>query len=130
MGGPGKIVELDESKLGKRNCHRVEGQWVFGGVERGTGKCFMVPVKTRDRATPIIKNWILPGKTIISDCWIAYDCLANEGYTYLKVNHSVEFVDPITGACTNKIEASWNAAKRTINASGRRKAFYNKSGFL
>ena len=71
IGGPGKIVELEESKFGKRNCnrgHRVEGQWFFRGVERDTGKCFMVPVETRNRATPIIKNWILPGTTIISDC--------------------------------------------------------------
>ncbi|GFS76729.1 DDE_Tnp_IS1595 domain-containing protein [Nephila pilipes] len=43
IGGAGKIVEVDESKFGKRKYHRghaVEGQWVFGGVERGSGKLF------------------------------------------------------------------------------------------
>lgn len=129
IGGPGKIVEIDESKFGKRKYnrgHRVEGQWVFGGVQRDTGNCFMVPVEKRDRDTllPIIQEWILPGTTIISDCWKAYDCLADHGYLHLKVNHSLEFVDAATGACTNRIEASWNAAKRTICPSGRRKAFY------
>ena len=33
-----KIIETDESKFGKRKYHRgacCEGQWIFGGVERG-----------------------------------------------------------------------------------------------
>jgi hypothetical protein len=50
IGGVGKIVEIDESKFGKRKYHRghrVEGQWVFGGYERGTGRVFMVPVEFR-----------------------------------------------------------------------------------
>jgi hypothetical protein len=37
IGGPGVIVEIDEAKFGKRKYnrgHRVEGAWVFGGVER------------------------------------------------------------------------------------------------
>lgn len=133
VGGPGRIVEIDESKFGKRKYnrgHRVEGQWVFGGLERQTGICFMVPVEKRDSATllPIIKEWILPGTTIMSDCWKSYNCLQEEGYQHLTVNHSITFVDPESGACTNRIEASWGGAKRTIESSGRRKSFYN--GYL
>ena len=36
LGGEGKVVQIDESKVGKRKYHRghrVEGQWVFGGIE-------------------------------------------------------------------------------------------------
>ena len=44
VGGPGTIVEIDESKFGKRKYHRgkhVDGVWVFGGVERGKKEnCF------------------------------------------------------------------------------------------
>lgn len=50
LGGKDKIVEIDESKFGKRKYHRgrrVEGQWVFGGYERGTGRVFMTPVDFR-----------------------------------------------------------------------------------
>ena len=39
IGGPDKIVEIDESKFCKRKYHRghrVQGQWIFGGVERGS----------------------------------------------------------------------------------------------
>ena len=36
IGGPGKTVQIYESKFGKRKYHRghkVERQWVFGGIE-------------------------------------------------------------------------------------------------
>jgi len=74
LGGYGHTVEIDESKFGKRKHHRghrVEGQWVFGGYERETGNCFMIPVENRTANTllKIIKDWIKPGTTIISDCW-------------------------------------------------------------
>lgn len=41
------IVEIDESKFGRRkyNRGRVEGQWLFGGFLRGTGRVFIVPVE-------------------------------------------------------------------------------------
>lgn len=93
LGGPDKIVEIDESKFGRRKYnrgHRVEGQWVFGGIERGSGRVFMVPVEKRDAATllAIIQQWILPGTTIISDCWKAYGCLGSQGYTHLTASIS------------------------------------------
>ncbi|KCZ77845.1 hypothetical protein H311_01137, partial [Anncaliia algerae PRA109] len=37
IGGPGIQVQLDESKFGKRKYNRgrrIEGVWVFGGVEK------------------------------------------------------------------------------------------------
>lgn len=43
FGGPGIVVEIDESKFGKRKYHkgrRVDGVWVFGGIERDSKKCF------------------------------------------------------------------------------------------
>lgn len=69
IGGPGQIVEIDESKFGKRKHHRgkrVEGQWIFGGFEWESRECsIMVPVGKRDIATlvPIIKkNGFLTGQ--------------------------------------------------------------------
>lgn len=41
IGGEGVIVEIDETKMGKRKYnrgHRVEGAWVLGGVELTTEK--------------------------------------------------------------------------------------------
>ncbi|KAI6650806.1 hypothetical protein LOD99_7857 [Oopsacas minuta] len=61
IGGSGKIVEIDESKFGKRKYNRgrlLTGQWVFGMVERDTDDIIMVTVPDRSTATllPIIQR--------------------------------------------------------------------------
>ena len=98
IGGAGK-TEIDESKFGKRKYNMgrlIEGQWVFGGLCRETREFFMVPVADRTLATllDVMHQYIENGSTIGFDCWKAYDCLENKGYKHLKVNHSVNFVDP------------------------------------
>ena len=108
LGGVGKIVEIDESKFGKRKFNRgkrVDGKWVFGGVERGSNKSFFRVVENRgkDVLLAIIKEFIEPGTAIISDCWKAYDCLEDEGFHHLTVNHSLSFKHPETGEHTNTI---------------------------
>ena len=74
-GGPGKVVvQIDDSKIGKRKYHRghrVEDQWVFGGIQENSRNCFLQYVEHLDQATliPLIQKWIAPGTTIISDYW-------------------------------------------------------------
>ena len=99
IGGVGKIVEIDESEFGKRKYHkgsRVDGVWVFGGIERES-RCFMVSVEDRTAANliPIIKQYILPGTKVMSDCRKSYDT-EEEGYIHGTVNHILEFVNSET----------------------------------
>jgi transposase-like protein len=149
IGGVGKIVEIDESKFvtlrsltfrfGKRKYNkgrRVDGTWVFGGVERSDDhsapvKAFFYPVARRDKDTLLacIKENILPGTTIYSDCWKSYDCLSDNGYTHLTVNHSVNFVDPTTGAHTNTIESNWRSVKASLPRFGTtRNRYFSYTG--
>jgi transposase-like protein len=119
IGGEGVIVEIDESAFGKRKYNRgrhVNTTWVFGGVERGTDKCFLevVPDRTRVTLFDVIRRKVRPGSIIISDCWRAYVGLDNAGYQHLTVNHTYHFRDPNTGAHTNSIEGTWSAIKRSI----------------
>ncbi|GFW31076.1 mitotic-spindle organizing protein 2A [Trichonephila clavipes] len=79
LGGEGKIVEIDESMFGKMK---------------------VVPNRTKEELLSVIKEWVVPGSVIISDCWRAYNCLSHEGYQHLRVNHSLTFKDPETGAHT------------------------------
>jgi len=116
IGGPNKIVEIDESKIGRRKYNRgypVQGQWVFGGVERGSGRTFLVPVpdRTADTLTALVREWVEPGTTVISDCWGAYRDLDSQGYTHRTVNRSLYFVDPQSGTHTNTIESTCHHMK-------------------
>ena len=98
----------------------VEGKWVFGGICRETKACFLVLVERRDKDTliPIIRAQILPEICVMSDMWKAYDCLQDKGYNHLTVNHSLNFVDPDTGAHTQRIENTRWGIKRSIPRTG------------
>ena len=80
IGSPSKVVEIDETLLTRRKNSRgrvIEKQWFLGGSERGTNKCFVVPVERRDAATLLllIRQYVVPGTTIVSDQWAAYNTI-------------------------------------------------------
>ena len=119
IGGNGKAVKIEESKFGKRKNHKgsiIDGQWVFGGICKEDSEVFLVTVPSHDKDTllPIILERIRPETTIISDCWKSYDCLSEEDLLHLKVNHSLNFVDPDTGCLTQNIENLWWGIKRRL----------------
>ena len=86
---------------------------MFGGVERGSGRTFLVPVPFRiaDTLTALIREWIETCTTVISDWWGAYRDLYSQGYTHRTVNHSFCFVDLHTVTHTNTIEGTWHHVK-------------------
>ncbi|XP_011139124.1 uncharacterized protein LOC105182989 isoform X1 [Harpegnathos saltator] len=109
LGGPGIIVEIDEAKFGRRKYYKgrlITGHWLFGSVERDSDRLLVVSIPDRTAAilVPIIRRYIASGSIIHSDCWCAYDALSNENYLHRTVNHSRNFVDPITGVDTQNIE--------------------------
>ena len=134
IGGNSVEVEIDESKFGKRKYHgghRVEGQWVFGGREKyDKSKLFMIPVANRKAATlkKLIKKWIKPRSIIHSDCSKAYSKLSQMGYTHVTVNHSKEFMNLETAACTNAIESEWRHTKLLMPRYGVHKGLH--AGYL
>ena len=84
IGGPERIVEIDETMIYKRKYNRgrltsnqVEQVWVFGGIDRSSKVCFAEIVERRDEPTllALIQKHILPGTTIYSDGWSAYQNL-------------------------------------------------------
>ncbi|KAL8579613.1 hypothetical protein ACOMHN_025566 [Nucella lapillus] len=117
------IVEIDESKYFHRKYHRGQwrdGHWVFGGIERESGKCFLTEVPDCRRATlePLIRANILPGAHIMSDGWPAYaniDQIGGGIYMHSVVVHQEHFVDPLNPEIhTENVENMWMRAKRKL----------------
>lgn len=73
-------------------------------MDMSANKVFLVPIPNCIETTllNIIKEWILPGTTIMSNCWKSYDYLISDGFQHLKVNYSMNFVDQDTGKYTFK----------------------------
>ena len=115
LGGFGKIVEMDESyfpgmpkynkgrRLGEHAWEENE-KWGFGLVERGSLDAIIVQVpsnRSRDVLLPIIDKHCLDGTIFCSDGWKAYHKLKEhlqlEDCLHFAVNHSENYVDPLTG---------------------------------
>ena len=128
VGGPGVIVQIDECFFaGKRkyNVGRVRGiaePWVLGIIDTATKKVCMFQVPNRTRATlhGHIVRYVAPGSVIVTDCWAAYytlDTIPGLNYTHETVNHTTNFVNPLTGFHTQEIEGFWSHAKAAWKAS-------------
>lgn len=123
LGGPGKEVQIDESVLVRakydrgRNVGR-EQQWVFGAYDVSEKVGYITFVNQRDAATllPIIQRVVAPGSVIVSDEWAAYRGIPNipGNYTHLTVNHSQNFVNPVTGKHTQNVESYWSRMKKSF----------------
>ena len=83
------------------------------------------PNNRRDHHTllRLIKVYVAPGTTILTDKWKGYSALPRHGYEHLVVNHSRGFVDPLTGVHTNTCEGMWfHAKKHMLRDHGRSQA--------
>ena len=78
IGEPGIIVEVDESKFGKRKYNRghgVDGVWVLGMAERTPQRriiTLIVPDRKAHTLISILKKYVHPDSCINSDCWKGY----------------------------------------------------------
>ena len=125
VGGISQIVQIDETVISRRKYNRgrlIEERWVFGGICTETKLGFMEFVPDRKAATlqEVIKKYIIPGSTIHSDCWRGYSGIDQipvvPRYQHCTVNHSRNFVDPITGVHTNEIENMWKNVKHKFKS--------------
>jgi len=102
----------------------VDGQWVPGIISRTTGEMRLeiVPNRTAAVLLPLIESHVAPHSIIMSDEWAAYRQLQNiNNYTHMTINHSVNCVNPVTGANTQRIESNWRAMKRVLATGGHKR---------
>ncbi|KAH7935906.1 hypothetical protein HPB52_014959 [Rhipicephalus sanguineus] len=118
------VVLAGESRRNNYGGVSDKGPWIFGMLCVSTKELRLFEVDKRDAATlgPLIAKNVLPGTTVFSEEWAAYRSipgLVNANGTPLNldwhtVNHSVNFIDPATGANTQRIESEWQKAKRRL----------------
>ena len=129
IGGPGVVVELDECLLTRHKYNRgrvLRNQvWILAGVERGDNDhAFIEIVRNRSRNTllEVIRRRVRGGSIIMTDKWKGYlhleILLFCYEFSHHVVNHSENFVDPITGAHTQSIESYFSVLKRTLRKKG------------
>ena len=119
FGGPGVIVEVDETVITKRKYNRgrhIPEQWVFGMycTRLRRGMMWFVPNRKAETLLPYIQKYIIPGSIVMTDCSNSYFRVGELGYKHETVNHSLNFSDPLTGACTNGVEGFWSRCKKRL----------------
>jgi transposase-like protein len=125
IGATDTIVEIDESKFGKRKYnrgHRVEGVWVLGMVERTPRRRLVLLVvdnRTKETLSSRISKHVNENSTIHTDCWKGYIDVKNISFEHKTVNHSKGFVNPLDGTHTNTIEGCWYAIKAQVPVRNR-----------
>jgi transposase-like protein len=124
IGGPGHVVEIDECKIGRRKNHAgrvIDGHWILGMIDHDGGfRLEICPENKRDKETllALILKHVAPDTTIMTDCWKGYNDLDQEGFEHFTVNHKYHFVDPDTGANTQRIESQWRPIRRRLTRGG------------
>lgn len=123
LGGPGSIVEIDETLIGgvvtgKGSGYKGNKTCVVGMLERGGELVTRVaPRRTKAAMQGLIVSHVLPGSTIHTDEFGGYKGIDHSGYRHVKVNHSAgEYAKPC-GAGVNAIEGFWAQLKRGINGT-------------
>ena len=129
IGGNNIIVEIDETCIVRNKNYNGRilryQRWMLGGIIKGDhNQCFLEHVERRDEITlsNVIRRRVLPGSIIMTDMWRGYrnliGLLPEFQFTHLTVNHSINFVDPITNANTQSIESFWSVIKRKLRKRG------------
>jgi hypothetical protein len=129
IGGPGLVVEIDETLLVKNKYYRgriLQNQvWAIGAVVRGQANTFFVEIvedRSRNTIVGLIRRKIAPQSVIVTDSWRGYlnieNICSDLGYSHFKVNHSENFIDPQTGQNTQTIEGMWSVIKRQLRKEG------------
>jgi transposase-like protein len=117
LGGPGEIVEVDETVFGGKAERTAPNNKtiVLGMIERG-GELLTRIVPNQRRATlwPEICTWVLPGSTLHTDELSSYRSISLRGYRHETCNHSREQYVGKNGATVNTVEGFWSMLKRGI----------------
>ena len=123
LGGPGSIVEIDETLIGgsvrgKGNGYKGNKTCVVGMIERGGELVTRVAAgRTKVAMRGLIHAHVLPGTRVNTDEFGGYHGLDACGFDHYTVNHKAREYATSCGKGVNTIEGFWAALKRGINGT-------------
>lgn len=129
IGGPGKIIELNEVAISKKKQEKGRTKWIFSGMQRGDKTKFFVIPLTKwepDTLVSIIEKYVLPGTEVVSEGWNGMAYLTEDDLKHLREDLSLNFVD--RQSSNHSQNFCWRNLKKQIPGSGRIPAHYG--GYL
>lgn len=117
------IVEGDETYVGGKGGNNKRGRGaenktpVVGLLQRKGNVVAKVTVDTkRKRVMPIIREHVVLGTKMMTDEYLPYAALKEEGYTHETINHGAK--EYVRGEVhVNSLEGFWSQLKRSINGT-------------
>ncbi|MBU2587654.1 MAG: IS1595 family transposase [Alphaproteobacteria bacterium] len=116
LGGPGKLVEVDEvllRHLRKPGVPNLDSALVMGIACEEQVLCGIVPDRKRETLHRNIKKFVAPDSIVVTDDWVAYRKLADLGFRHITVNHSQGYFNT-EGYSTGKIDSYWAVVRRAM----------------
>ncbi len=96
----------------KNHGERVEGLWLFDVCkDKSNVRFHVVDDRKAQTLNPIILETVQQGSTIVSDEWKAFSRLSTHILKHETVNHSRNYINPLTRFLTQAIERAWVDAK-------------------
>lgn len=115
LGGPGKVVEADETRIGGVDKQGEDDKAIVLGMVERDGEVMTRVVgglKTEDIVPHVVAN-IKPGTQLMTDEAHVFKATAGHGIAHESVNHSAgEYVRGMVH--TNSIEGFWSNVKRSL----------------
>ncbi|MGB3470371.1 MAG: IS1595 family transposase [Erythrobacter sp.] len=115
VGGPGKIVSIDEVYLKhfSGTGSGLAGKIVLGIECDGKFQCGFISNRKTETLEDVIKKYVRPQSVIMTDQWVGYRRLNTLGYDHKSVNHrSGEFFRE--NVTTARIDTVWASLRRTF----------------
>jgi transposase-like protein len=115
LGGPGKLVHVDELHLQYFHGLRGAGEILWGCECEGQVLSCIIPDRKGKTILAAIERFVAPGSIIVTDQHASYKQLRRRGWSHVSINHSRAFHN-FRGITNNPIETYWVTVRRTLRA--------------
>lgn len=100
IGGKDVYIEVDVCELGRMEYGRHKlsaGKFVMGGVNKINNNNFFTVIdrNRREDFFNAIREWVLPGSVLISECWKSYNCYSDEEFMHLCTTRNLTFKNAV-----------------------------------